>query len=47
MPSLNALIGLLNNYTVELHLSGTWLSGSTIVRFCLVFRVNLLRILQK
>jgi len=33
--------------TVELHLSGRWLSGSPIIRIGLALRVNLSRILQK
>jgi len=32
-------------YTVELYSSGSWLSGSPIIRFGLAFRVNLSRIL--
>jgi hypothetical protein len=33
--------------TVELHLSGCWLSGSPIIRICLALRLNLSRVLQK
>ena len=32
--------------TVELHLSGRWLSGSPVIRTGLFFRVNMSRILQ-
>jgi len=34
------------NYTVELHLTGRWLSGSSIIRTSLLLRVNLPRFLQ-
>jgi len=32
--------------TIELHLSGHWLSGTPIIRIGLALRVNLSRILQ-
>jgi len=40
------VIRTLNNDTVELHLSGRWLSRSPIIRIGLAFRVILSRILQ-
>jgi len=41
-----AQVGIECVYTVEIHLTGRWLSGSPIIRTSLPLRVNLLRFLQ-